>query len=127
MKNPRIFIGLREVSGYFSNLKKGFEEIGLDTTFLNLGGNPFNYDPGNNPKWVSILNLIGAKLGSRFSKNFILRAIWLLIFQNIFIFAFLIAVFRYDIFIFGSHSTFFFIDYLILKLLGKNYLRLFRL
>lgn len=122
MKKPRVFIGLREVAGYFSNLKKGFEEIGLDTAFLNLGGNRFNYSLGTNPKWVTILNFIGTKYGSKFSKNFILRVIWLLIFQNIFsFFAFFIAMFRYDVFIFGSHSTFFFfIDYLILKLLGKK-------
>ena len=122
MKKPRVFIGLREVAGYFSNLNKGFEEIGLDSAFLNLGGNPFNYDLGTNPKWVTALNFIGAKFGAKFGKNFILRAIWLLIFQNIFsFFAFLIAVFRYDIFIFGSHSTFFFfLDYIVLKLLGKK-------
>ncbi|MDB0011060.1 hypothetical protein N9D78_01625 [Flavobacteriales bacterium] len=122
MKNPRVFIGLREVAGYFSNLKKGFEEIGVNCAFLNLGGNPFNYDLGKNPKWVTALNLVGEKVGTKFSKSFILRAIWLLIFQNIFgFFAFFIAIFRYDVFIFGSHSTFFFfIDYLILKLMRKK-------
>ena len=122
MKNPRVFIGLREVAGYFSNLKKGFEEIGVNCAFLNLGGNPFNYDLGNNPKWVTALNLVGEKVGTKFSKSFILRAIWLLIFQNIFgFFAFFIAIFRYDVFIFGSHSSFFFfLDYIILKLLGKK-------
>ncbi len=121
-KKPRVFIGLREVAGYFSGLKNGFDLEGIDCAFMNLGGNRFNYESGKNPKWVKLFNKIGQKIGSLSSKNFILRFIWLSTFQNIFsLIAFFIAIFRYDVFIFGGSSTFFFfIDYYILKLLGKK-------
>ncbi len=122
MGQPRVFIGLREIAGYFGNLKKGFDEIKVDSAFLNLGGNRFEYDSGKNPKWVVFFNKLGKSWGARFSKNFILRFIWLSTFQNILgFFAFFFALFRYDVFVLGGNSTFFFfIDYVILKLFKKK-------
>lgn len=122
MGNPKVFIGLREIAGYFGNLKKGFDEIGVDSAFLNLGGNHFDYETGDNPKWVNVFNRIGQSLGARFSKNFLLRFIWLSTLQNILgFFAFFFAIFKYDVFILGGNSTFFFfLDYLILKLFRKK-------
>ena len=37
MKNllkPKIFIGLVEIAGYYSNLQKGFEQLGIESTFV---------------------------------------------------------------------------------------------
>ena len=122
MKKVRVFIGLREIAGYFGNLKKGFDELEVDSAFLNLGGNRFKYDEGKNPKWVQLFNKFGKNIGARFSKNFLLRFIWLSTFQNILgFFAFFFALFSYDVFVLGGNSTFFFfIDYTILKLFRKK-------
>lgn len=127
MAKDKVFIGLREVAGYFSNLKAGFDEIGIKATFLNLGGSRFNYSIEKNPKWVSVLNYIGIKVGSKFDKNFILRFIWLTIFQNIFsVIAFFIALFSYNVFIMSANSTFFyFIELPILKLFKKKIIYVF--
>lgn len=128
MKNKiKVFIGLREVAGYFSNLKAGFEEIGIYAVFLNLGGNRFNYSEGKNPRWILVLNYIGRKIGSNFSNNFVLRFIWLTVFQNIFsLVALFIALFKYDVFIMGSNSTFFyFLELPFLKLLKKKIIYVF--
>ncbi len=127
MKEPRVFIGLREISGYFGNLKQGFDEIGVDAVFLNLGGNHFNYTSGKNPLWVEWFNFIGSNLGAKFSGNFILRFLWLTVFQNIFsLLAFFISIFRYDTFILGGNSTFFyFLELPILKLFGKKIIYVF--
>ena len=123
----RVFIGLREVAGYFGNLKKGFDENKIDCDFLNLGGSKLNYSSGENSKWVTFFNKIGDYLGAKFSKNFILRLLWLSVIQNVFsLFAFFIAIFRYDVFIMGSNSTFFFfLELPILKLFRKKVIYVF--
>ena len=36
----RVLIGLREVSGFCVGLKRGFDDIGVPCTLLNLGGDP---------------------------------------------------------------------------------------
>jgi len=41
--NKKIFIGLTEISGYCANLKKGFDEIGEDCTFITLSQQLHNY------------------------------------------------------------------------------------
>lgn len=127
MKKYKVFIGTREIAGYLGGLKIGFEENGVECAFLNLGGNKFNYSSGKNPKWVSAFNYIGNNIGSKFSGNFVARFIWLVLFQNIFsLFAFFIALFKYDVFIFGSNSTFFyFLELPILKLFRKKIIYVF--
>ena len=126
-KKIKVFIGLREIAGYFGYLKGGFEEIGIDAAFLNLGGNGFNYPGGKNPNWIEVLNFIGREVGARFSRTFLLRFIWLTIFQNIFsLIAFFVAIFNYNIFIFGANSTFlYFLELPILKLLNKKIIYVF--
>lgn len=123
----KVFIGLREVAGYYGNLKKGFDENNIKCDFLNLAGSKMKYSSGKNSKWVSCLNIIGSYFGSKFSKNFILRFIWLTVFQNFFsLFALFIALFRYDVFIMGSNSTFFyFLELPILKLFRKKIIYIF--
>ena len=123
----RVFIGLREVAGYYGNLKKGFDENNIDCDFLNLGGSKMNYSSGKNSRWVTYFNIIGNNIGDKFSKNFILRFIWLTVFQNVFsLFALFIALFRYDVFIMGSNSTFFFfLELPILKIFRKKVIYVF--
>ncbi len=123
----RFFIGLREIAGCFNNLKRGFDENGVECAFLNLGGDLHNFSSSKNPRWVKVLNYIGSKIGSKFTKNFLLRFIWLAVFQNIFsLFAFFIALFKYDVFIMGSNSTFFFfLELPILKLCKKKVIYVF--
>jgi glycosyltransferase involved in cell wall biosynthesis len=126
-RKPRIFIGLREVAGYFGNLKAGFDQLGVQAVFMNLGGNRFNYSEGKNPAWVRFFSFIGKKLGRFFSINFLLRFIWLVFFQYFFsFFALLIAIFKCNIFIMGSSSTFlFFLELPLLKLLRKKIIYIF--
>lgn len=124
---PRIFIGLREIAGYFHNLKKGFDTLGIDSVFVNLNGNPFQYGTDNNPPWINALNNYSQKIGMMFFGNWFLRVIWVFFLQNI-ISLFLLpwALLRFNVFIFASNSTFFFfIDLLFLKLFGKKVIYVF--
>jgi hypothetical protein len=126
-KKPRIFIGLREIAGYFHHLKKGFDALDIDSVFVNLSGNPFQYSADNNPPFIKALNRYSQKIGKFFFGNWILRVIWVAFLQNIIsLFLFPWALFRYDVFIFSSNSTFFFfIDLTILKLFRKKVIYVF--
>ncbi|MDI9569654.1 MAG: hypothetical protein QM278_02790 [Pseudomonadota bacterium] len=126
-KNPRIFIGMRELSGYYHHLKKGFDQLGLESVFVNLSGHPFDYGEGNNPKFINMINKISQSIGLRFFSNFAARLLWMGLIQNIFgFFIFFWAIFRFDVFIFSSNSTFFyFLDLPFLKLFKKKIIYVF--
>ncbi|MGV8059409.1 MAG: glycosyltransferase [Smithellaceae bacterium] len=126
-KKPHIFIGLREIAGYFHHLKKGLDALGIDSVFVNLSGNPFQYGTDNNPPFINALNYYSQKIGMMFFGNWILRVIWVGFLQNIIsLFLFPWALFRHDVFIFTSNSTFFFfIDLPILKLFRKKIIYVF--
>lgn len=123
----KILIGLREVAGFCTRLQKGFEEIGVTAHFLDLGGNHLNYSSGKNPAWMNFFAAISGKLGVKFSGTYVSRALWLLIFQNLISLpALFISIFRYDVFIFCSNSTFFFfLELPLLRLLGKKVIYVF--
>ena len=47
----KIFIGLTDIAGYCSSLKRGFDEIGVESIFVSLYRHPFQYrrDDDNEP------------------------------------------------------------------------------
>jgi len=126
-KYPRIFIGLRELSGYYHHLKRGFDQLGVESVFVNLSGHPYRYGTDKNPKIIRIINKLFQSVGERFFSNLAMRLLWLGFFQNILgIFLFFWALGRFDVFIFASNSTFFyFLDLPILRLLKKKIIFVF--
>ncbi len=127
IKKPRIFIGLREIAGYFHHLKKGFDALGIESVFVNLSGHPYQYGKDDNPPMINMINRVAQKIGTRFYGNWIMRVIWVVFLQNI-ISLFLLpwAILRHDVFIFTSNSTFFFfIDLPFLKLFRKKIIYVF--
>ena len=126
-KKLRIFIGLREMAGYFKGLKSGFDDLGVHSVFMDISGQPFSYEIKNNPKWITVLNNFCQKV-SRFSfKSIILRLLWLGVIQNfISLFLFPWAFFAHNVFIFSSNSTFFFyLELPLLKLARKKIIYVF--
>lgn len=123
----RVFIGLREVAGFCGNLQRGFHALGVSCTFLDLGGTVFKHGTGRNPWWVRTMAGLATRFGAAFSRNFVLRFIWLTTFQNIFsAVALCIALFRYDVFIMVGNSTFlYFLEVPLLRLLGKRVIYVF--
>ncbi len=47
----RVFIGYREVAGYFGGLSEGFEALGAKVSFAELHRHPFAYRPDRSP-WI---------------------------------------------------------------------------
>jgi hypothetical protein len=123
----RIFIGLREIAGYFRSLKSGFDELGIKSVFVDLGGQPFKYGIKNNPRWANRLNSFSQKIALRFFRNIFTRLLWLIFFQTLISgFLFFFVVFRYNVFIFSSNSTFcFFLELPILRLFRKKIIYVF--
>jgi glycosyltransferase involved in cell wall biosynthesis len=122
-----VFLGLREVAGYLWNLKQGFDEIGVESTLVNLAGHAFQYGEGRNPAWASRINRLAQSLGRRFPGGTSRRLVWIVISQGILgPWVFVRALFTHDVFIFTSMSSFFyFLDLPLLKLFRKTVLHVF--
>jgi hypothetical protein len=112
----KIFIGLTEVSGYFSGLEEGLNTIGVSANFFDLSGHEFKYKSKHNLYISTIQILSKYALGNNLLQR-IIAIIRLCSLIPLFIF----AIFTYNIFIFSSGNSFFGLrDLRILKFLGKK-------
>lgn len=123
----KIFMGLTEVSGYYKNLKKGFEQLGIECTFVVYYESKFSYGGSDEPNsLVKFVKYLCEKVG-RIPSNQLLKRVWWRFIRDLAkIPLFIWALFTHDVFIFGSNSTFFvprffsFYDYPIIKLFRKK-------
>jgi glycosyltransferase involved in cell wall biosynthesis len=118
----RILIGLTEVSGYYSRLKRGFDELGIDATHISLQEHRFCYSGrGENPILVNWAQQAVAKRLKVARSTAATRAFWLgvVFFTRLLLFVW--SLWRFDVFILGGGSSFFsFREFPILRLLGKK-------
>ena len=123
----RIFMGLTEIAGYYTHLRKGFAELGVDSMFVNLDKNPFRYGQDQDEPWLVRLTRRAAE--RRFATrrtNLPAKLWWLTVHFVSYGALFLWAVLRYDVFVFGFFSTFFnFRELPVLKMLGKRIVYVF--
>jgi glycosyltransferase involved in cell wall biosynthesis len=121
----RIFMGLTEVAGYYNNLKEGFDELGIESVFVDGSGHRFGYgkEHPRNPL-VSLVQYAG---GKRNSCNGLPRRLWQLAYQATRLPLLIWALLRFDVFIFGFKSSLLprFLDLPILKLCGKRVIYVF--
>jgi len=121
----RIFIGLSEVAGYNFSLKQGFDEIGVCSSFYDLGDHPFVYASSavRNP-YIALIKVLNRRAGSAagaWSRYFFLLAYFASIVP---LFAW--ALLRFDVFIFSFGQSFLrFHDLPILKFFGKKIIFVF--
>ncbi|GAK60665.1 hypothetical protein U27_00562 [Candidatus Vecturithrix granuli] len=120
----KIFIGMREIAGYYTNLSKGFRAKGHDVTLFDSVPHPFQYerDAETLPPLLKAYSYF-AGLRSQRPKKFMMRQIVYLIAsyvsKGLF---FLYSLFRYDAYIFSFGTSFFpkNFDLLILKIFRKK-------
>ncbi|GIV33634.1 MAG: hypothetical protein KatS3mg031_1169 [Chitinophagales bacterium] len=129
----RIFIGLKEVAGYYYYISQGLRELGYPVTLLYLSQHQFRYGSGYSNRLLSLLyklercslqNTRGRGAGllrnlagivARMYRDFVVRPV-----------IFVWALLHHDVFIFGFASTFFFyVDTFILRLAGKQIIYVF--
>jgi glycosyltransferase involved in cell wall biosynthesis len=129
-ENPKVFIGIKELGGYYSNLKNGFDSCHVHSVMLNIETNPFQYTYWfqHNPLWANWANTFSNKILPAFyySSGFF-RIIWDLVIARIYRFIlFTVVLFQYDVFIFSYGTTFFNLKELpLLKYLGKKIILVF--
>ena len=118
----RVFLGLTEVSGYFSRLRQGLEDLGVECVHVSLQPHKFGYSGGQRSSFFPAFActsvrwrlhgsnrgpLIGASLLALTAFSRVLLFIW--------------AVVRFDVFVLGAGSSFFrFREFPLLRLLGKR-------
>ena len=124
--NPKIFIGITEIAGYYGNLQRGFDEIGIKAKFFNLKENPFKYEHQKDSRMLNIYRFIRFKRTSA-KRTDICSHFFLKFFQKALKFAiFISAIFQYDVFIFGFSKSFYSnYDLPILRALGKKIIFVF--
>ena len=123
----KIFLGFTEIAGYYTNLQKGFDELGVESLFVNLTEHPFQY--GNWNTTNLLVNLTRRLIKMRASipqSNWILQALLQRLQTISQVLLLCWALMKYDVFIFGFLSSFlFFYDLPILKLFGKRIIYVF--
>lgn len=123
MRNAKkkIFLGLGNTAGYFSNLKNGFDQIGEQSYHLNVDNHVYvSRETDSINTYVRLLRyLYGTRSNKKLGK---LKKISLaLIYKISLIPIFVWALLCFDIFIFGFNHTFFRLrDLPILKFFGKK-------
>lgn len=122
----KIFIGLTEVSGYYSGLKKGFDELGVKAEFVSLHTHPFNYGEIKGQSLIPMLARYCVTKRVSLPPHSLSRAFWLLMVLATRIILFIWAVSKFDVFILGGGSSFFrFLDLRILKFFNRKIMYVF--
>jgi hypothetical protein len=100
----RVFLGLVEIGGYYRNLCEGLRSLGVQCTFVDLSGNPFDYERERQPLGLRLIeNVARRKRRARGPGRVALAVVVRLVKVPLFLW----AVARFDTFVFGYRSTFF--------------------
>jgi hypothetical protein len=116
----RVFIGLTEVAGYFSNLARGLGELGIETMLVDLDDHPFQYSGGGRrERMVDFYRFLSRRRASAVGRPSASWWAWLQVACRFLIL--LKAAVTCDAFIFSSHTTFLrYHELPLLRLLGKR-------
>jgi glycosyltransferase involved in cell wall biosynthesis len=121
MFKQKILIAPLEIAGYYSNLTKGFRQIGVECDFITFEPHPFGY--GGETRRPLMLQLSDEyKIKGRNVNNWIYRFYLLVISSIVRNFWAISACFKYDVFIFSYGSSLINnnFDLLLLRLLKKK-------
>jgi hypothetical protein len=117
------------VAGYFSNLKQGFDQIGVKSDLFLRNIHPFKYKVKSSNIFQTIFFYISKKNSNRDRKNVIKKYLFFLLLNILSFVLLLYSLFRYKIFIFGFKECFFpwfgFIDLNLLKFFKKRIIFVF--
>jgi hypothetical protein len=117
----RIFLGLTEVSGFYTNLKKGFDAIGVTAELVTLSRHRFNYDDMHHSVWVRMAQGAVAMRVRNRNAAFPVQLFWSSWAGITRAILLTWALVRFDVFVFCCATSFFrFRELPLLKLLGKK-------
>lgn len=120
-KPPRVLLGLTEISGYFTNLKEGFDELGIKTTFINLKEHRFKYKDQKDFYLIKLYRYAWRIKAPAHHSNHVRRISLKFLRKTLRLIIFIWALSKHDLFIFGFGESFFhYNDLRILRLFGKK-------
>jgi hypothetical protein len=125
-KKPRVFIGLTEVSGYYSRLKKGFDELGVPAEFYSLQPHRFQYAEEKYRGIPAFARYCAVNRIKALDEKSFTRAFWLamVLLSRVLLFAW--AALKFDVFLLGGGSSFFRLAELpVLRAMGKKIIYIF--
>jgi glycosyltransferase involved in cell wall biosynthesis len=122
----RIFIGLNEIAGYYSGLKKGFDEINVKASFVTVKDHRFKYHANETSNFlIKIIKRANKRTSTATPSR--LQRLWRALLNKLLLFPlFIWALLKHDVFIFGQMSTFYnYKELPILKFFGKKIIHVF--
>lgn len=125
--NLTVFLGLYEIAGYSSSLKKGFDELGVSSFFAELNDHPYNYGSGRSVNaYFRMLRYFGNKIASNSTSSLLIKILWQVCQDILKIPLFLWALAKYNTFIFVFGISFYYLfDLPLLKLCRKKIIFIF--
>lgn len=106
-KKHRVLLGLTEIAGYYTNLKQGFGELGIKTTFINFKEHSFQYKDQKDFYLITLYRHAWRIKTSAHHSNHIKRILLKFFRKTLRFIIFIWALSKYDIFIFGFGKSFF--------------------
>ena len=117
----RVFLGLTEVSGFYSHLKRGFDAIGVPAELVTLSLHRFSYDDRHPSIIVRMAQWAVERRFSNIHSSPPVRIFWSSLAGITRVNLLVWALIRFDIFVFCCATSFFrFRELPLLKLLGKK-------
>jgi hypothetical protein len=113
-KEPKIFLGIGEIAGYYTNLKHGLDELGIKSYLFKIDANPFKYGEKNKKdSWYTRLvrYIAYSKLKVLYRHRTIEDYLWMLLLIFLLFpvrfYLFIWAVINCNVFVFHGKSSFF--------------------
>ncbi len=101
-------MGLIEIAGYYSGLKRGFDEIGVESSLITIVDHPFKYgDIETSNLLIRWMKRAGAKSAATPTSKLPLKLWRAFLFRLLFFAFFIWALLKHDAFIFGQMSSFY--------------------
>lgn len=121
-RRPRVFLGLVEVAGYYTQLARGLEQLGCEVTLVALNEDRFGYRTGlSRHPLVAALEACAGRRRTLPAHRPAQKALWAVAGEALKVLVLLWAAARHDVFVFSSRTTFFrFHELRLLRLLGRR-------
>lgn len=120
IREPRVFLGTQEISGYYGGLEAGLIEIGIPARLVTTHPHPFGYPQGRANPWPAAMASRAVLLHRRSSG--VVRLFSAAAFAGASVLLLLWSIPRFDVFVFGWGISILpgGLDVRILTLLGKR-------
>ena len=123
--NARVFIGLGDICGYYTQLERGFHEVGVSCAFVNAYPDR-DYGRVSRPGWIGRLVEWLARRRTSTARGSLTRRFWSAMQVGSLVLLLAHALVAFDVFIFSGGTTFLFLrDLWLLKLFRKRIIVVF--